>query len=143
MKLRDASASTSHKDYTRYLARVEIPLTSAGVHRLQKCVQEYAKDNARVLVAPTRFMGVLHRRGPVSTVLCDVDLSAKSVSVQQEMRVSKLQVQPQDVIVFSLLPGGTSLIRSFYRGQVKDWADDLIVEEVEWCSWIALVTAIG
>ena len=143
MKLRDVSPSTPHRDSIRYLARVELPLSPAGVNRLQKCVQEYTKDHARVLIAPTQCLGVIHRRGEVTTVLCDRKFVSTSVSLssQQKMNVSKLQVQPQDVIIFSLLPGGTAFIRSYYRGQVKDWADDLIVEEVEWHAWIALVTA--
>jgi hypothetical protein len=89
-------------------------------------------------------MGVMHRRGAISVVLCNwkAPPSEITISSQQEMKVSKIQVQPEDVIVFSLLPGGSTFMRSFYRGLVKDWADDLIVEEVEWASWIALVTTI-
>jgi len=144
MKLQDVSPSQPHKNSTRYIARVELPLTAAGVNRLQKSVQAYTNDHARVLIAPTRCMGVMHRRGDVSTVLCEWKnpLYDITISSQQEMKVSKIQVQPEDVIVFSLLPGGSTFMRSFYRGQVKDWADDLIVEEVEWASWIALVTTI-
>ena len=144
MKLRDASPSTPHQDNIRYLARVGLALTPSGISRIQKAVQEYTKDHARVLVAPTQCMGVIHRRGLVDTVLCKWDPLASLVTTsQQEMRVSKLQVQLQDVIIFSLMPGGSQRMRSFYRGQVKDWADDLIVEEVEWHSWIALATTIG
>lgn len=144
MKLRDVSASTPHRDSTRYIARVEMPLNPSGIKRLQTAVQAYTRDHSRVLIAPTRCMGVIHKRDSVSTVLCDIKVGRMSLqtptSAQQEMKVSKIQVQSQDVIVFSLLPGGSQLMRSFYRGQVKDWADDLIVEEVEYRSWIALAT---
>lgn len=147
MKLRDVSPSTPHRDSTRYIARVEMPLNPSGIKRLQTAVQAYTKDHSRVLIAPTRCVGVIHKRGPISTVLCDIKVGNISAGIQtssqQEMKVSKIQVQPQDVIVFALLPGGSQLMRSFYRGQVKDWADDLIVEEVEWLSWIALVTNGG
>lgn len=147
MKLRDVSPSAPHRDSTRYIARVEMPLNPSGIKRLQTAVQAYTKDHSRVLIAPTRCLGVIHRSGNLSRVLCDIEVGKASsciqASSQQEMKVSKIQVQSQDVIVFCLLPGGSQLMRSFYRGQVRDWADDLIVEEVEWPSWIALVTTGG
>lgn len=143
MKLRDAEARLPYDDSVRYVARIEIPLSPDGIRRIQKSVQAFAREPARVVVTPTRCMGLIHERGPESLLLCDVSyLSAGVVTNQQQMHVSKLKVLPQDVIRFTLLPGGSLTMRSYYRGMVRDWASDLIVEEVEWASWIALATKV-
>ena len=143
MKLSDAQPSTPHQDDVRYIARIELPLTADGVRRVQKSVQAYTRDHSRVLVCPTRCLGVMLRQGEASTILSDPPLPTVDsiIPPQLELKVSKIRAQAGDVVIFSLLPGGSQAIRSFYRSQVKDWADDLIVEEVEWTSWIALVTA--
>lgn len=141
MKLSDVSSSVLHRDSTRYIARIDTVLNASGIKRIQKLVQAYARDHARVLVAPSPCLGVIHRQGLESRLLCDVKPASTLVSVQQTLKISKIKIQAEDAIVFSLLPGGSQQARSLYRAQVKDWADDLIVEEVEWASWIALVTA--
>ena len=143
MKLSDASVSRPHQDSTRYIARIETVLSWEGIRRIQKCVQAYTRDHSRVLVAPSQCLGVIHKRADTSVLLSDiVQPSGISLSTQ-EMKVSRISVKPEDVIIFSLLPGGSVASRALYRGLVKDWADDLIVEEVEWKSWVALVTTPG